>query len=128
MKKTHLIISKTFYFWIAIRIIIIFFFSASLFNDRHETIQFKTLWAFFYYFFFQLYIVTLFILLIQFLLRRKRTIFLKLFVSAYSIYYSIITSIELYNQKQNSYYLILPALLFLYGVWQLFFDKTYALE
>lgn len=123
MKTIQFIFSKTFNFWIVIRIIVIFLFSASLFKDRHELIQFKTLWAFIYYSAFQLYILTLFILLIQYFLKRKRPLILQLYASIYSFYYSLIVSIDLYNQNKNLY-LILPGLLFIYGIWQCFFDKA----
>ncbi len=123
MKTIQLIFSKTFYFWVVIRAIIILLFTASLFTDNHERIQFQTLKAFLVYIPFQLYVVALIILFCQFGLKMKRNLYIQIFAGLYSIYYSLTVSADLYNE--NPIYLqILPLLLFLFGIWQIFFDKT----
>jgi hypothetical protein len=123
MKPFNILFSKTFYFWIIVRVIVILLFTASLITTENlGEIQTSSVRAMIYYTAFEIYIVSLVILLLQFLADKKRNIGTQIYAGMYSVYYSLLTGLGLIEEKKYSI-LILSFILLLYGIWQMFFDK-----
>ena len=121
-----LFFTKTFYFWLIVRaLIMLSLFSALIMTDNLEEIQVHSLRAFIYYLAHELYIISLLILFLQFFSKKERTLLIKLYAGSYSIYYGMITGLALY-EEDKIYFLIFPFLLFIYGIWQMYFDKGFS--
>ena len=56
---------------------------------------------------------------------KRQAYWIQIYVGCYSIYFSVITAKDLYVEfeKSNIYILALPLLLFIYGIWEIYFDE-----
>ena len=128
MNLIKLIFTKTHHFWIILRIVLIFVFTASLVRDLvfvDIQFSFSTIRSFAHYFAFEVNVICMIILSIAYFLKRQTYFWIQLYVGFYSIYFSVITAKGLYDEfgDDKIYILVLPLFLFFYGIWEMYFNK-----